>query len=195
LKLSTSRVAAGRPRLIVRSLDAQSGVDPATLTLSYRGELIGASDYDPVDGVAVFPLPSSMPALRPGTLRLRLVSSDFQESKNIDSEGANLLPNTRDVFVRLQVVNGPAVNWVAATACVKQRARLLVAASSTARVRSVRISVDNQRAKPATRGRGGLWGTNVADLARGRLHRVTAIVVDAKRRVATTRRIVPLCLR
>ncbi len=61
VKLLTTQVAAGRPTIIVRSLDSQSGVDPLQLTIGYKGALVGASAYDPVTGIASFKLPRRRP--------------------------------------------------------------------------------------------------------------------------------------
>ena len=66
LKLLTTQVAAGRPTIVVRSLDTQSGVDPLSLTIGYKGVLVGAASYDPISGIAVFPLPTSAPTLKTG---------------------------------------------------------------------------------------------------------------------------------
>ena len=87
VKLLTTRVAGGRPTIVLQTFDSQSGVDPLSLTIGYHGVLIGATSYDPVTGIAVFPLPASVPPLKAGTARLRMVSSDFQEAKNVDTVG------------------------------------------------------------------------------------------------------------
>jgi hypothetical protein len=192
LVLLTTRVAAGRPALVVRTRDAQSGVDPSSLTISYAGTLVGASDYDAETGVAVFSLPGSAPSLKRGIVHVKLASADFQESKNIDTVGSNLLPNTRTARVRVRVVDGPAVSWVSPGACVASRQRLLVAASSTVRVTRVRLSIDGGRAGTAVKGTGGLWSAGAGRLRPGR-HRLEAVAVDAKGRRASARRIVPSC--
>jgi hypothetical protein len=123
---------------------------------------------------------------------MKLVSSDFQESKNIDTVGADLLPNTRSTAVRVQVVAGPAVTWVTPGSCVATRQRLVVAASSIARVKKVRFSIDGKRAGAAVKGRAGLWSALGRRLGPG-THRLEAVVVDAAGRTASARRIVPLC--
>jgi hypothetical protein len=192
VRLLTERVSAGRPTLVVRTLDAESGVDPSSITVAYHGALVGASEYDPDTGVAVFPLPGAAPALKRGRVRMKLVSSDFQESKNIDTVGADLLPNTRSTAVRVQVVAGPAVTWVTPGSCVATRQRLVVAASSIARVKKVRFSIDGKRAGAAVKGRAGLWSALGRRLGPG-THRLEAVVVDAAGRTASARRIVPLC--
>src|SRR5207253_3685632 len=52
VRLLTARVAAGRPTIVVRTLDAGAGVDPFSLTLGYGGTLVGASAYDAAAGIA-----------------------------------------------------------------------------------------------------------------------------------------------
>jgi hypothetical protein len=192
VKLLTTRVSAGRPTIVVRTTDRQSGVDPLSLSVGYAGALIGAADYDPETGVAVFPLPATATALKPGSTPVRLVSSDYQESKNIDTTGTAIMPNTRSLRVRLQVVGGPAVNWVAPAGCIARR--LVVAASSTARVARVRFSIDGRRVAVVTRRKAGLWTATVRPPSRGG-HRLDAVVVDAKGRTASSRRIVRACPR
>jgi len=193
--LLTTTVSTGRPTLVLRTLDSQSGVDPLSIALGYRGVLVGASSYDPVTGIAVFPLPPTSPLLRSGTVRLRLASSDYEEAKNVDTVGTAIMPNTRTVSVSLHVVRGPAVDWLEPTpgGCAATRQPLLVAASSTRPIARVRFVVDGRTRAVVTRGRSGLWGTTVA-LPRGR-HVLTAVAIDATGRSALARRIVMSCRR
>jgi minor extracellular serine protease Vpr len=191
LQLLTTRVSTGRPTLVVRTIDGQSGVDPLSLSLGYGGVLVGASDYDPDAGIAVFPLPATVTALKKGTMHVRLTSSDYQESKNVDTVGVAIMPNTRSRTVRLRVVDGPAAAWVAPGACVARR--LVVAASSPRRVTRVRFAIDGKRVAVATKGTAGLWSATVKRrLAPGR-HRLDAVAVDASGSTASARRIVPAC--
>jgi hypothetical protein len=148
VRLLTTRVAAGRPSIVVRITDAGAGVDPLSLTLGYRKALVGAAEYDRETGVAVLPLTSAAPALAPGTTRARVRASDFQETKNVNTSGSNIYPNTRFASIRIRVVAGPTVTWLE-----RSCARLLVAASSTRPIRSVRfVGVGAAR-----RGAYGLW--------------------------------------
>ena len=102
LQVLTKRVAAGRPTLAVRSVDFQSGVDPFSLVISYRRVLLGASAYDPFSGVAIFGIPRNAPTIPAGRTPATALSYDFQETKNVDQAGDNVLPNTafRDVRIR-----------------------------------------------------------------------------------------------
>ena len=196
VKLLTTRVSGGRPTIVLQTFDSQSGVDPLSLTIGYRGVLVGATSYDPVTGIGVFPLPQTAPELKPGSAQLRMVSSDFQEAKNIDTVGPSIMPNTRTATTRLNVVSGTAVDWIlpAAGSCLAQSQRLVVAASSTGRVKAVRFTVDGKKKALAGRAAVGLWGTTLSTtgLPHGR-HTLTAVAVDTSGRSVTERRIVSVC--
>ena len=64
LGLITNRVAAGRPTLALRVLDLGAGVDPFSLVIGYGRALIGAAAYDPLTGIAIFPLRATRPHCR-----------------------------------------------------------------------------------------------------------------------------------
>ena len=97
LKLVTTRLSAGRPTIVARATDAQSGVDPLSLVLSYNSNvLLGASAYDPASGLVLFALPSNAPKITAAKKKKSVVlsASDNQEAKNVNTIGANVLPNT-----------------------------------------------------------------------------------------------------
>jgi subtilisin family serine protease len=196
----TRRVSAGRSTLVARVLDGlfkrESGVDPLSLVIAYRGVLLGAAAYDPSSGLAVFSLPREAPALRPGGLQAVVVASDYQEAKNTAVLGDDVLPNTSAAFVPLRVVKGPAVTWLqpGKRRCAARREALLVAASSTARVRGVRFFADGKRIGVVRRGGAQLYGMTWrrAGARKGR-HVLRAVVVDAKGHTAAARRTVRVC--
>src|SRR5919108_488501 len=141
VKLLTTRVAPGRPTIAARIRDAGSGVDPFSLVIGYKQVLVGAAAYDPVSGIAVFPLPAAAPAL-PGRTAATIQASDYQETKNVNTSGSEIMPNTAFKAVRIAVAARPAVSWLLpdpATGCVKGTARLVVVASATPRIASVRL--------------------------------------------------------
>jgi subtilisin family serine protease len=193
LQLLTTRVTAGRPTIVFKSIDAKSGVDPQSLTIGFRGRLIAVGTYNPTTGLAVFPLPESVPALRPGRTALRMVSSDFQEAKNIDTSGNKLMPNTRTASTQLHVVDGVTADWLlpAADACAPRRTTLEVVAGSPVGVARVVFSVDGRQRATSRTGSQGLWTARVS-LGRGR-HVVVATAVDKRRRTAEVRRMVRTC--
>ena len=94
VQLLTTRVTAGRPLIVALVSDLQSGVDPLSLVFSYGKVLIGASLYDPASGLVVFGLPPQVPQLRAGRTPSIVAASDYQESKNINTVGNALMPNT-----------------------------------------------------------------------------------------------------
>jgi minor extracellular serine protease Vpr len=194
----TTTVAAGRPTLVARTIDLQSGVDPLSLVIAYGRVLVGAVAYDPVSGLAVFPLPTSVPALRAGRTPIVLASGDFQEDKNVDQAGAieSILSNTAFVAGRLNVVNRPTVQWLAPEprACVSARTSLVVVAGSPRRTSGVRFSVDGRRVATDRTADGGLYTADwrAGGLARGS-HRLVAQVTDAAGRTASAVRTVRLC--
>jgi subtilisin family serine protease len=197
VRLLTTTVAEGRPALVLRTRDSQSGVDPSSLTIGYQGVLIGASFYDPTSGVAVFPIPNNAPAFVGKTLELRLVASDYQEAKNIDTVGPVLMPNTRSTKVRLRIVKGTVVNWILPTtgACLAKQQELAAAVSSTGTVKGVRFLLDGRQIAVAQRSN-GVWAARTStSKTAARKHTLAAVATVAKRRPVTARRIVRTCPR
>ncbi len=197
--LITTTVAAGRPTIVARTSDLQSGVDPLSLTIGYGRVAVGAAAYDPASGIAIFPLPAAAPALKRGTTPLILVSGDFQEDKNVDQAGeiSSILPNTAFVAAKLKIVRGPAATWLApdGNQCAASPTRLLVAASDTSRIRNVRFLVDGKKVATVSRSAAGLYGADwrPRGLARGD-HTLRALVTDARGRTAGAgRRTVKVC--
>ena len=193
VQLLTTRVSAGRPTLVVRTLDSQSGVDPNSLAIGYEGILVAASAYDPDTGLAVFGLPAAAPALHAGAMSTRMISSDYQEAKNIDTVGPSIMPNTRTGRASLHVVTGAALDWLlpGVGVCEPARQTLTVAASAPGGVSSVRFAVDGKRPARAHKVALGIW-TTTTSLSRGR-HSVVATAVGAKHRTAREARTVRVC--
>jgi hypothetical protein len=196
MRFLTKRVAAGRPTLVARVTDAGSGVDPLSLVIAYRGVLVGAVLYDPDSGTAIFPLPSEAPRIPAGHTNAVLRASDFQEAKNVTSAGNEVLPNTAFRRVAITAVRGPAVTWVVPkpNQCVGARAGLLVVASSTRRISSVRFFADGKQIaldrKGATDVFGATWRTRGAG---GGEHELRAAARDAAGRTSSSSRHVRVC--
>jgi hypothetical protein len=194
--LLTTRVASGRPTLALRVLDLGAGVDPYSLVVGYGQTLVGAALYDPETGIAIFPLPESAPVLRAGKRQLSASAADFQEAKNVDSVGDELLPNTAFARGSITVVNGPTVTWLVpeVNECAAARTPLLVLAGSNGTVRSVRFYDGRKLVATVRRGSVGLysatWRRGTA--AKGR-HTLRAVVTDANGRSATAERAVRVC--
>jgi minor extracellular serine protease Vpr len=189
-KLLTTRVARGRPTLVARITDAGSGVDPFSLAINYNKVLLGAAAYDPFSGLAVFVMPTAAPKLTAKVTKGTLISGDFQETKNVNVTGDNIMPNTSFLPIRIRVVTGSAVTWIVpnANACVTRPARLAVAASSTRGISAVRFFDGKKRIGTVTKGVSGLyaidWKTQKAK--RGR-HVLRAVVLSGGRPVSAQR--------
>jgi len=194
LRFVTTRVAAGRPLLAAFVHDRGSGVDPLSLVIGYKNALLLAALYDRSSGLAVWLLDGA-PKIGRGKTRLQAIASDYQESKNVDQAGSNILPNTRFRTVRLHGVAGPVVTWLLPTrnACVAKREGLVVTAGSTRGVRSVKF-YDGHRRLSTQRGGFDLFGMTwrTARAHHGR-HVLRAVVTDRRGRHAQARRIVRVC--
>ena len=194
--LITNRVAAGRPTIALRVIDLGAGVDPYSLVIGYGRALIAAAAYDPASGIALFPLPRQAPVLKAGKPTLNASAADFQEAKNVDSVGDELLPNTAFASGKITVVNRPTVTWLTpeVNECTVGQAPLVVLASSTAAVRSVRFFDGRKLLATDKQGGAGLftavWKRGGA--AKGK-HTLRAIVTDAKGRKAEAQRVVRVC--
>jgi minor extracellular serine protease Vpr len=188
VRLVTRRVPAGRPLLVARMTDRQSGVDPGSLVLGYRSMLLGAESYDPETGIALFPVSRDAPPVE-RSARVTLSASDFQETKNVSTFGPSVMPNTRRKRVSLTAVAGPAATWVlpGSGACARGTVRLLAAAGSTARVRLVRFFDGTQRIG-AVRIRPSLYAASWLPARKGR-HVLRVVVEDTRGRRATAQRI------
>ncbi len=196
VRVLTTRISAGRPLIVAEVLDAGAGVDPASLVIGYNKALVGASAYDPASGLAVFGIPSAAPAFKPGKTKLALEASDYQEAKNIDTVGNNLMPNTSFAQTTISVVNGPAVTWIEppANSCAVTHDRLITAADSTTKVTQVVFTVDGRRVGVDRKGSSGIYSVpwNTTKLKRGS-YRLVATVSDAAGRSAAAGRTVRVC--
>jgi hypothetical protein len=202
VKLLTRRVAIGRPTLVARVVDraatprGASGVDPSSILLSYRNVLLGVSEYDHVTGLALLAPPRNAPRFPRGRTLGTLAGADFQEAKNVSTPGGSVLPNTNFERVRIRAVRGAAVTWLLPEAqrCVGRRARLLVAASATTRIRYVRFYDRRRLIGVSWRRFGGVhsvtWRTGRAQ--RGR-HLLRAVVFARGAARAASGRIVRVC--
>jgi minor extracellular serine protease Vpr len=193
----TTRVAAGRPTIVVRTIDLQSGVDPLSLALSYGQTLIGAAFYDSASGLAVFPLPAAARALKVGKTAGLVISSDYEEAKNVATlPGPDTMPNTAFARTTFTVVDGPALDWLAPETkqCVASPQRLLVVGSSTKAMRAVTFYDGDRRIVTQRKNSFGLFGADwkTKGLAKG-THELRAVLRDASGRTATATRSIRVC--
>jgi hypothetical protein len=199
--LVTRRVAAGRPAIIVRTRDPEpfprsaSGVDPTSLVLAYRGVLVGAAAYDAASGTAVFLLPREAPPILARRTRAIILAADYQESKNVTTPGGAVLPNTTFRNVSIRGTAGPAATWLfpRRRQCVSKRTRLVVAASATTRIRSVRFLDGRQPIATVRRASEGIYATTWSTTFERHGRHLLRAVVNARNGDFTAERVVRVC--
>jgi minor extracellular serine protease Vpr len=180
VQLLTKRVSAGRPTIVARITDDKSGVDPLSMLLLFRTLQIGATSWDPKTGIAVFPIPRETPPLNEGLGFMRIVASDFQESKNItDSGNGNPMPNTQFQGVRVPVIDGATVSWVlpGKGTCVRKSTKLLVVAGSSKLVSSVGFYDGTRQIARVRKNVAGLYSLTWHPRRAG-THQLTAVASD-----------------
>jgi subtilisin family serine protease len=196
IQLLTTRVTAGRPLIVAQAVDLGSGVDPLSLVIGYKQALVGASQYDPESGLVVFGLPAAAPQLTAGKVPFAMEASDYQETKNIDTLGDEILPNTAFLGTKLTVVDGPTVSWIEPPAgvCALKHDQLTVVADSTKPLKQVAFDADGKRIGVDKNGPGGVYSHawNTTKLKAGR-HTLTATVTDASGRHASAGRMILVC--
>jgi minor extracellular serine protease Vpr len=196
IKLLTKRIARGRHTLVARVTDAGSGVDPLSLAISYRSVLLGASDYDPFSGLALFGMPTQAPTLRGPIQNATMIGYDYQETKNINVTGPDIMPNTAFVPVKINAVTGPAVTWVVpdANLCLPKTARLAVAASSTTKISAVQFFDGPRKIGVKRKGVADLYFVDWKNAkAKKGKHLLRAVVVAARGQRASATRSVRVC--
>ena len=195
-KLLTKRVAAGRPLLAARVTDLGSGVDPLSLVIEYRNNvLLGASLYDPASGLALFGIPRSAPPVRRGLFKGAALAADNQESKNVDQIGANVLPNTTIKRANVRGTTRPTVTWLLplGTSCVKSSASLAVAASAPSKIKAIRFYDGRRLIKTVRKGTIGLYGASWRTGAAKRGPHKLRVVLQSRGRSVQARRNVRVC--
>ena len=197
LHMLTGRVSAGHPLLAGIVTDRGSGVDPLSLVIGYKNVLLLAALYDPSSGLVVWLLDGA-PKIGVGKTSTIAIASDYQESKNVDQAGENILPNTVFRRFKLRGVKGPSLSWLLPKprACAARRESLLVSAGSTRPVRSVTFYDGGHKISRELGSFSGIYGTTwkTGKARRGR-HVLLAVVRDRRGARAEARRIVRVCHR
>jgi minor extracellular serine protease Vpr len=197
LRFLTRRVSAGRPALAAIVSDKGAGVDPLSLVIGYRQTLVLAALYDRSTGLVVWLLDGA-PKIKRGKTPLTVIASDYQESKNVDQAGGNILPNTVFKRLRLRAVNAPTVSWLlpAAGACVGKATPLVVAGGSPRGVRSVKFFAGRKRVSKQGGSPVGVYGATWRPkrASRGR-HVLRAVLTDRHGRRVQAQRVVRVCRR
>jgi hypothetical protein len=201
VQLFNSRVSTGRPTIVAKVTDALSGVDPHSLLLEFGTGFnqlrVGPTSYDPLTGIAIFSIPRDGRPIDAGPEFMRIIASDYQETKNIHTEGVNPMPNTRFGGIRLNVVARPTVSWVqpnASTCLKKPRTALQVVAGSNAVVSSVGFFDGKRQIGRVRKNVAGVYTLNWKTTGKKRGKRtVTAIVSDTRGREAEVKRVFRIC--
>ena len=196
VRLLTTRVTAGRPLIVAQAVDLGSGVDPLSLVVNYNKALVGASAYDPLTGLIVFGIPNAAPKFKPGKTNALVLASDYQESKNINTVGNDLFPNTTFLRTKITVVNGPTITWIdpPAHVCALKQDRLVVVGGSNKKVKEVVFRDNGKRIGADKSGSGGVFSANwkTASLKKG-VHHLTATLRDSAGGTAAAGRSLRIC--
>ncbi len=200
VRVITKTLSSGRPTIVAKITDAKSGVDPLSLQLffgpSKRQSTVGATLFDPVTGIAAFSVPRESLPLEAGTQFMQVVASDFQESKNINTDSDSPLPNTRFQGIRAEAVNRPTVTWVTPekAKCLATRQKLLVVANDNVQISSVGFFDGNREIGRVRKNVAGLyemtWRTSGK---RKGAHTLTAVASDVRGREAEAAQTVRIC--
>jgi minor extracellular serine protease Vpr len=200
VRVLTHTISSGRPTIVAKITDAKSGVDPLALQLFFgpatRQQSVGATLFDPATGIAAFSIPREANALEPGSQFMQLVAPDFQEAKNINTEGSSPFPNTRFQGVRAEAVNGPTITWVTPEKgrCLAPRQRLLVVANDNAQISSVGFFDGDRQIGRIRKNVAGLyemtWSTKAKKKA---THTLSATASDVRGREAQASQTVRIC--
>ena len=200
VKVLTRTISSGRPTIVAKITDAKAGVDPFALQLFFgrtvREQSVGATFFEPATGIAAFSIPREATSLQPGSQFMQVVASDFQEAKNINTEGSNPLPNTRFQGLRATAVRGPTVTWVTPSKgrCVAARQRLLVVANDNAQISSVGFFDGKRQVGRVRKNFAGLYETTWVTKGRKKGARtLTAIASDVRGREAEASQAVRIC--
>jgi hypothetical protein len=157
---------------------------------------VGVTSFDAETGVAIFSYPRDPRPLEPTDGEfMRIFASDFQESKNINTEGTNPMPNSRFQGVRIRVVNRPAVSWItpAAGACLAARTQLQVVASSRSVISSVGFFDGTRQIARVRRNTAGIYTFQWRAKPRKGPHVLRAVASDVSGREAEASRPVKVC--
>ena len=127
---------------------------------------------------------------------MQVVASDYQESKNINTDSDSPLPNTRFQGLRAEAVNRPTVTWITPEKgrCLAARQKLLVVANDNVQISSVGFFDGNRQIGRVRRNVAGLyqmtWRTGGK---RKGAHTLTAVASDVRGREAEASQTVRIC--
>ncbi len=200
VRVLTRQLSTGRPTVVARITDAKSGVDPHSLQLFFgpasSRTSVGATLWDPETGIAAFSIPREATPLQPATQFMQVLASDYQESKNINTESGTPLPNTRFAGLRAEAVNRPTITWITPERgrCLATRQKLLVVANDRAPISSVGFFDGSRQIGRIRRNVAGLYQMTWRTRGKRRgAHTLTAVVSDVRGREAEATQTVRIC--
>ena len=164
--------------------------------INYNNALVGASAYDPASGLILFGIPTAAPPFKAGKTNMILEASDYQETKNINTVGDAIYPNTTFAQKKLTVVAGPTVSWLTppANVCAAKTEQLVVIGGALKTIRRVAFTLDGKRIGVDKTGPAGIysfaWKTGKA--AKGN-HLLVATLIDAAGKTAASARKIKIC--
>jgi hypothetical protein len=146
----------------------------------------------------LFALPANAPKIAAATKKKSVVlsASDNQETKNVNTIGANVLPNTNYRAAKIAVVRKPTLTWLVPgkNACLRSTTRLVVVAGSNRTLKNVVFRADARKLGTTKADSAGLAFTDwKAKQAKKGKHVLRATVRDAAGRTVTARRNVRVC--
>jgi hypothetical protein len=127
---------------------------------------------------------------------MRLVASDYQESKNINTESDSPLPNTRFQGFRVQAVARPTVSWItpAKGKCLAARQKLTVVANDNVQISSVGFFDGNRQIGRVRRNVAGVYELTWSTRGKRKgAHVLTATASDVRGREAEASQTVRIC--
>jgi hypothetical protein len=196
VRILTTRVTAGRPLIAAIAVDPQSGVDPLSLVINYNNALVGASAYDPLSGLILFGIPTAAPPFKAGKTNLILQASDYQETKNINTVGDAIYPNSTFAQKKITAVAGPTVSWLAPgpNACAAKSEQLAVIGGALKKIRQVAFTLDGKRIGVDKSGPLGLFSLawKTGKVGKGN-HLLVATLTDASGKTAASARKIKIC--
>jgi len=200
VRVLTKALSSGRPTIVAKITDAKSGVDPHSLQLffgpSQRRSSVGAAEFDPATGIAVFSIPRTALPLEAGTQFMQVVASDYQEAKNINTESDSPLPNTRFAGLRAEAVPRPTVTWVTPEKgkCLAARQKLLVVANDNVQISSVGFFDGERQIGRVQKNTAGLYEMTWRTSGRRKgPHVLTAVASDVRGRESEAAQAVRIC--
>jgi hypothetical protein len=200
VRVLTTAFSSGRPTIVAKITDAKSGVDPHSLQLFFgptgRQTSVGASLFDPATGIAAFSIPRTTLPLQAGAQFMQVVASDYQEAKNINTDSASPLPNTRFRGFRADAVPRPTVTWITPEKgrCLAARQKLLVVANDNVQISSVGFFDGRRQIGRVQKNVAGLYETTWRTTGRRKgAHVLTAVASDVRGREAEATQTVRIC--